>query len=163
MTEDHVDRIVEQWQRERPDLDPSAKQITGRVVRLAGLLELAFGEEHVRHGINNGDFGVLAALRRSGAPFAVTPTELARGMMMTSGGMTSAIDRLERKGFVTREPNPSDRRGSLVRLTEAGRGVIDAAMEGHTEVEHRVVGALDDRQRHQLATLLRTLLLAVEG
>ncbi len=162
MTQDHVDHIVEQWERERPELDPSAKQITGRVVRLASLFELAFGEEHSRHGINNGDFGVLAALRRAGAPFAVTPTELANTMMMTSGGMTSALDRLERKGLATREPNPADRRGSLVRLTETGRRVIDAAMEGHAEVEHRLVSALSDRQRSQLETLLRKLLLAVD-
>ncbi len=163
MTQDHVDRIVEQWQRERPELDPSAKHITGRVVRLANLFELAFGDDHARHGINNGDFGVLAALRRSGAPFSVTPTELARNMMMTSGGMTSAIDRLERRNLVTREANPADRRGSLVRLTDTGRRVIDAAMEGHADVEHRLVSALDDRQRRQLENLLRKLLLSVDA
>ena len=132
---DAVDAIVEQWRRERPDLDPSAKHITGRIIRLGGIFQQVYGAAFDALGINETDYGVLAPLRRAGPPFELTPTELARQRMMTSGGMTAAIDRVERKGLVTRAPNPADRRGSLVRLTDEGRRVIDAAMERHAEVE----------------------------
>src|SRR5690606_7234824 len=111
-------------------------------VRLAGIFQQAYRDAFAPLGISDGEYGVLATLRRAGAPFALTPTELARHRMMTSGGMTAAIDRLERKGLATRTPNPADRRGSLVRLTDDGRRVIDKAMALHVEVEHRLVAAL---------------------
>jgi DNA-binding MarR family transcriptional regulator len=159
---DGVDGIVEQWRRERPDLDPSAKGVTGRVVRLAGLFQEAFGAAFSPLGINESDYGMLAPLRRAGAPYELTPTELARQRMLTSGGTTAAIDRLERKGLVARAPNPADRRGSLVRLTDDGRRVVDQAMALHSEVEHRLVAALGDQDRDRLAGLLRQLLVALE-
>src|SRR5215207_7449192 len=136
---DAVHLIVEQWRRERPDLDPAAKELTGRIIRLASLFQQAYGDVFEPLGLNDGDYGLLAALRRAGRPFELTPTELARHMMMTSGGMTAAIDRLERKGFAVRVPNPADRRGSLVRLTAAGREVIDEAMTQHVHTEQRLV------------------------
>jgi len=157
---DAVDAIVEQWHRERPDLDPSAKHVTGRLVRLFGTFQAAQREAYKEFGINETDFGILAPLRRAGAPFALTPTELARAQMMTSGGMTAAIDRLERKGLVERVPNPADRRGALVRLTDDGRRVIDTAMEIHCRIEHDMVAALTPKQRDQLADLLRALVLS---
>jgi DNA-binding MarR family transcriptional regulator len=160
---DAVDAIVEQWRRERPDLDPSAKEITGRIVRLAGLFQQTFSKAFEPLGITDGEFGVLSALRRAGAPFELTPTDLARHRMMTSGGMTAVIDRVERKGLATRVPNPADRRGSLVRLTDEGRRVVDAAMAIHADVEHRLVAALEPKDRERLPSLLRTLLLAVDA
>lgn len=160
---DPVDEIIEQWRRERPDLDPSGKAITGRIIRLEPLLQQAFGEAFAPLGINESDFGVLVVLRRSGAPFELTPSELARHRMITSGGMTAALDRLERKGLLVRSPNPNDRRGSLVRLTDEGRAVVDRAMELHSASELRLVAALTAREREQLATLLRKLLRSVEG
>ena len=160
---DAVDAIVEQWRRERPDLDPSAKHVAGRVVRLATLFLQAYGQALAPAGIDLGGYGVLAALRRAGAPFELTPTELARQRLMTSGGMTALIDRLERRGLVSRSPNPNDRRGSLVRLTEDGRAVVDEAMQLHEQAEHRQLDALDDDERRQLAVLLRKLLLSVDG
>jgi DNA-binding MarR family transcriptional regulator len=160
---DHVDEIVAQWRRERPDLDPAAKQVTGRVIRLAGLFQQAFGEAFAPLGITEGEYGILAPLRRAGAPFELTPSALARQRMMTSGGMTAAIDRLERRGLVARTPNPADRRGSLVRLTDAGRQVIDEGMARHVEVEHALVAGLARDDREQLVALLRTLLLAVDA
>jgi DNA-binding MarR family transcriptional regulator len=132
------------------------------VIRLAGLFQQAYGEAFEPLGITEGEYGVLAALRRAGAPFRLTPTDLARTRMMTSGGMTAAIDRLERKGLVARAPNPADRRGSLVGLTDEGRRVIDEAMTRHVEVEHRLVEALPARDRERLADLLRRLLLGVD-
>jgi DNA-binding MarR family transcriptional regulator len=160
---DHVDLIVEQWRRERPDLDPSAKEVTGRVIRLGALFQAAFAEAFAELGITDGDFGVLAPLRRAGRPFRLTPTELARHRMITSGGMTAAIDRLVRMGLLVREPNPADRRGSLVGLTDEGVRMIDAAMVLHTEVEHRMVAALTPSRRERLAADLRTLLLALDA
>ena len=153
---------MEQWRRERSDLDPSAKQVTGRIIRLASLFQQAYAPEFEAAGLNAGDYGVLVALRRAGAPFRLTPTELARQRMMTSGGMTPVIDRLERQGLVARLPNPDDRRGSLVELTRTGRRKVDAAMERHARAEQRLLEHLDRRERDQLAALLRKLLLSVD-
>ena len=159
---DAVDAIVEQWRRERPDLDPSAKHITGRIIRLGGIFQQAYGEAFESLGINETDYGILAPLRRAGPPYQLTPTELARQRMMTSGGMTAAIDRVERKGLVARAPNPADRRGSLVRLTDEGLRVIDGAMTRHAEVEHELVSALGAQDRDRLTAMLRSLLLAAD-
>ena len=157
-----MDAIVGQWRRERPDLDPSAKEITGRVIRLASLFQQANAEVFEPLGLNDGDYGVLATLRRAGAPYELTPSELARQRMMTSGGMTAALDRLERKGLVARSPNPADRRGSLVRLADDGLHVVDRAMEQHSETEQRLVRGLSAADRRKLGELLRALLLTVE-
>jgi DNA-binding MarR family transcriptional regulator len=163
---DAVDAIVEQWRVERPDVDPSAKHITGRIVRLAVLFQSEFervkGAAFYQYGLKETDFGVLSPLRRAGEPFELTPTELARHRMITSGGMTAALDRLEDKGMIVRVPNPNDRRGSLVRLTELGREVIDASMTLHAEVEHSLVAALDDQDKADLERVLRKLLIATE-
>jgi DNA-binding MarR family transcriptional regulator len=162
-TLDAVDAIVEQWHRERPDLDPSAKHLTGRIIRLAGHFHAAFGERFAPLGITDGDFGILASLRRAGDPFELTPTELTRTQMMTSGGMTAAVDRLERKDLVARKPNPADRRGNLVGLTEGGRRVVDQAMELHAATEQTLVAGLDEDERATMERLLRRLVLSVEG
>lgn len=159
---DAVDAIIEQWRRERPELDPSAKAVTGRVVRLASLFQAAYDDAFHPLGFVGGDYSLLVALRRAGEPGGLTPTELARQRMMTSGGMTAAIDRLVGKGLVTRRPNPEDRRGSLVELTAAGRAVVDDAMARHADVEHALVAGLTMAERTDLESLLRKLLLAVE-
>ncbi len=159
---DAVDAIVDQWRRERPDLDSAAKHLTGRVIRLASLFQRAYTEAFAPLGLSDGDYGVLVTLRRAGAPHRLTPSDLARSQMMTSGGMTAAIDRLERKGLVTRLPNPNDRRGSLVELTDEGRKVVDGAMELHAVAESQLVGALTATERRTLEQLLRKLLLSVD-
>jgi DNA-binding MarR family transcriptional regulator len=159
---DAVDTMVGQWRRERPDLDPSGKEITGRILRLASLFGAAYSAVFGELGLKDGDYGVLAALRRSGAHAELTPTDLARQRMMTSGGMTAVIDRLERQGLVARSPNPQDRRGTLIRLTDTGRELVDRAMEVHTQAEHALVAGLDEGEREQLGVLLRKLLLSVE-
>jgi DNA-binding MarR family transcriptional regulator len=159
---DAVDVIIDEWRRERPDLDPSAKAITGRIVRLAAFMQDRMGEAAAAHGLSNGGFGILAALRRSGPPFQLTPSELTRHLMVTTGGMTTMIDRLEAHGFVRRAPNPADRRGVLVGLTGDGLRTIEAAMEAHARVEHDLVDGLAARDRDQLARLLRILLLQVD-
>ena len=160
--QDAVDQIVEQWRVARPDLDPSAKGITGRIIRMSAIFQDAFRAAFEPLGIGEGDYGVLVVLRRSGHPFELTPSELARQRMMTSGGMTAALDRLERRGLLARAPNPADRRGTLIRLTDAGLEVIEDAMARHTEVEHTLVASLSPAQRATLVDLLRRLLLDVE-
>src|SRR4051794_13429755 len=164
---DTVDEIVAQWRAERPDLDPDAKHITGRIVRLAWLFHSEFertkGAGFGKHGLRETDFGVLSALRRSGEPYELTPTELARHRMITSGGMTAALDRLEAKGMIVRLPNPNDRRGSLVRLTEQGRELIDGSMVLHAQVEHLLVAPLDEQDAKELERLLRKLLIGTEA
>ncbi len=157
-----MDVIVGQWQRERPDLDPSAKEVTGRVIRLADLIQRRFAQTFEREGVPQGAYRVLAALRRAGEPFTLTPTELAGSLMVTSGGMTAIIDRLERQGLVARTPHPNDRRGVLVALTDEGRELADRAMEAHVATEHELLGALSDQDRTRLAALLRKLLLALD-
>jgi DNA-binding MarR family transcriptional regulator len=161
--EDAVDAIIDQWRTQRPDLDPSAKHVTGRIVRLGSLFRAAYDDAFEALGIAGVEYGILSALRRAGRPYALTPTGLARNQMMTSGGMTSALDRLERKGLAVRAPNPADRRGTLVALTDAGLEVADEAMRRHSEVEHALIASLTPAQRDGLQSLLRTLLLAVDG
>lgn len=158
---DAVDRIIEDWAEQRPDLDTRAKAVTGRVIRLAALYEQTFAGSYRALGLDNAGYGILAALRRAGdAP--ITPTELARRRMMTSGGMTAALDRLERGGLVERLPNPADRRGSLVRLTAEGRTTIDEAVELQGEAERRLLAPLARTEVDQLVGLLRRLLLEVD-
>ncbi len=160
--DDAVDAIIAQWRVERPDLDPEAKHITGRIVRLGALFQQEYAERFASLGLNESDFGVLAPLRRAGAPYELTPTELARHRMITSGGMTAALDRLERKAFITRSPNPADRRGNLVRLTDAGREVVDEAMRLHADAEHKLVAALSEGDAAELQRLLRALLVSLD-
>jgi DNA-binding MarR family transcriptional regulator len=159
---DAVDRIITEWEHERPDLDVAAKHITGRIVRLNSLFQHAYSNDFGALGLNDGDYGVLVPLRRAGAPFTLTPTELAEHRMMTTGGMTKALDRLERKDLLERLPNPADRRGSLVRLTETGRSVVDEAMTRHAFTEQQLVSSLNTSEQAQLTSLLRKLLDALE-
>lgn len=160
---DAVDLILDQWRELRPDTDVSGKAVTGRLIRLASLVQRRFGEVFEPLGLDGATYGVLVALRRAGGQEGLTPSALTRELMVTSGGMTPILDRLERAGLVERVPNPADRRGSLVRLTASGRKVVDEAMDGHTGAEHDVVSALTKQERADLARLLRKLLVAVEG
>lgn len=159
---DTVDAIVAQWRTERPDVDPSAKEVTGRIIRLASLFQAAYAKEFRPLGLSEGSYGVLVALRRSGSPFELAPGALARQRMMSSGGLTLLVDRLEREGLVQRSPNPDDRRGSLVRLTKAGRKLVDKAMERHAAAEQALVTGLSGKERDELAGALRTLLRSLE-
>lgn len=163
MSQDAIDAIIDQWRRERPDLDPSAKHITGRLLRLTSLIRARYADAFAPLGLSGGQYGVLAALRRAGDPFELTPSALTRSQLMTSGGMTPVIDGLERRGLVERRPNPDDRRGRLVRLTADGRETIDRAMEVHSAAEHAAVDGLSPDEREQLTALLRRLLVLVEG
>lgn len=152
---DHVDTILAQWARERPDLDASPMGLIGRVARLNRHTGKSIESALAETSLQPWEFDVLATLRRSGEPFALSPGALIGSLMITSGTMTNRLDHLERAGLVQRRPNPEDRRGLLVELTEAGRERIDHAVAVHVENEHRLVAALGAAERAQLARLLR--------
>ncbi|MGB3614165.1 MAG: MarR family transcriptional regulator [Elainellaceae cyanobacterium] len=162
MASDPVDEILAQWQRERPDLDVSPMGIVGRLTRLAQHLKKAIGETFSEFELNPGEFDVLATLRRSGQPYWLSPTELYSSMMVSSGTMTHRIDQLEKAGLVERIPDPNDRRGALIRLTNTGLERIDAAVAAHVMNEHRILDALEASEKEALTHLLRKLLLSFE-
>lgn len=160
---DAVDRITAQWRRERPDLDRSPMEVIGRISRVSALLQRELERVFAEHGLTGGDFDVLATLRRSGAPYRLTPGELSRSTMVTTGGMTKRLDRLESAGLIRREPDARDRRGKLIALTDVGRAVIDEALVAHLRNEERLLAGLSAPKRAQLASLLRELLLLLDG
>ena len=158
---DGVDLILEQWQRERPDLDSSPIGIIGRVSRLARELEQRLEPVYRAHGLEAGWHDVLATLRRSGPHYRLHPSELTGALMLTSSGTTKRLDRLEQAGLVARTPDPADRRGVLITLTDEGRGLIDRVSDAHLAHEARLLASLTAAERKQLATLLRKLRLGL--
>jgi DNA-binding MarR family transcriptional regulator len=155
--EDEVDRIVSAWARERPDLDVAPLQVLSRVSRLARHLDLARRAAFAEHGLDTWEFDVLSALRRAGAPYALSPGRLVAQTLVTSGTMTNRVDRLEQRGLVARSPDPGDRRGVVVSLTATGQAAVDAAMADLLERERALLGALDPDALSGLAAALRTL------
>lgn len=160
--EDGVDRIVEQWACERPDLDTMAMAIFGRVFRLARLGGDEMERVYVRYGIGRPEFDVLATLRRTPAPHELSPGALASSMMISTGGTTARLDRLEKAGLVRRSPDPNDRRGILVGLTKQGRTLIDDAVTAGLNRQKELLSHLTDQQQTQLTALLRNVLTPLE-
>jgi DNA-binding MarR family transcriptional regulator len=158
---DGVDLILEQWQRERPDLDSSPIGIVGRVSRLARELEQRLEPVYRAHGLEPGWHDVLATLRRAGPPYRLRPTEFTGALMLTSSGTTKRLDRLEQAGLITRGPDPADRRGTLITLTPKGRELIDNVTEAHLDNERRLLASLSDAEQRRLADLLRKLRLGL--
>jgi DNA-binding MarR family transcriptional regulator len=159
---DHIDGIVEQWRRERPDLDTRPMEIVGRLFRATALADAELTPPLAELALQPGWSDILAALRRAGPPFELNPTELMRATMLSSGGTTKRLDRLAEAGLIERRPDVRDRRGVIVRLTRRGRSVIDRAMTGHLARQERLLAPLDERQRLALEDLLRTMLLGLE-
>ena len=162
MAHDGVDAILEQWGRERPDLDTTAMAVFGRIYRLAKLSGDAVEQAYAAHGIGRPEFDVLATLRRSGAPYQLSPGALAASMMLSSGGTTARLDRLEKAGLVERSPDPQDRRGVLVRLTGEGRRLIDRAVAAGLARQQELLAHLPAAKQRQLAGLLRDVLVELE-
>jgi len=159
---DHVDRIVEQWRTERPDLDVAPLALVGRLIRVSQLLNERLGGELAEFELQPGWFDLLAALRRSGPPYELNPGELMETTMLSSGGMTKRLDRLVEAGLVERRADPDDRRGTRVRLTRRGKTVFDRALQDHLRNEERVLGSLKPTDRRDLDRLLRRLLEELE-
>ena len=160
---DEVDRLVEAWQRERADLDLRPMEVLSRVTRLGHHLDRARRQAFAEHDIESWEFDVLAALRRAGAPYELSPGRLLRETLVTSGTMTNRVDRLEARGLVERLPDPKDRRGVLVRLTDAGRSTVEGALEGLLSRERDLLTGLGPDDQRQLATLLRSLVVPFES
>jgi DNA-binding MarR family transcriptional regulator len=162
MSGDEVDAIVAAWERERPDLDVTPLHVLSRVSRLARHLDLARRRAFTEQGLEGWEFDVLSALRRSGPPYEMAPGALVRQTLVTSGTMTNRVDRLATKGLVARRPSDTDRRGVLVRLTDRGRSVVDAAFSDLLVGEERLLTGLDEAEQAALADLLRRLLASFE-
>ncbi|WP_312602530.1 MULTISPECIES: MarR family winged helix-turn-helix transcriptional regulator [Pseudomonas] len=150
---------AQQWKTQRPDIDPFPMQVLGRFGELAQLITRDYiNPFFARYELHPGEFDVLATLRRSGEPFALTPTALYEAAMISSGGMTNRLDRLERAELIERRKHPFDRRGTLVALTDKGRMLIDEMLAPHVENERQVLAALTDVEQHQLDQLLGKLI-----
>ncbi|MGW7405748.1 MarR family winged helix-turn-helix transcriptional regulator [Streptomyces sp. NPDC054833] len=159
---DPVDAIIDQWAVVRPDLDTAAMEVFGRIFRLSRAMSDRMEKAYSRFGISRGEFDVLATLRRSGEPYTLPPRRLSATLMLTTGGMTGRLDKLERAGLLRRSPDPHDRRGLQVTLTEEGLRLIDEAVGAGLAEQSDALSALNDEQAGQLADLLRELLAGTE-
>ncbi|MGW0210918.1 MarR family winged helix-turn-helix transcriptional regulator [Streptomyces sp. NPDC003233] len=155
---DPVDAIIDQWAAVRPDLDSRAMEVFGRIYRLSRTMGDRMEKAYQPYGISRGEFDVLATLRRTGEPYTLSPRQLSATLMLTTGGMTGRLDKLEKAGLLRRSPDPHDRRGLQVTLTEKGLDVIDRAVGAGLAVQTEALSLLDDEQVGQLADLLRQLL-----
>ena len=154
-----MDSLVAAWQRERPDLDVAPMQVLSRVSRLARHLDRQRSTAFAAYGLETWEFDVLAALRRAGPPYQLSPGQLLRETMVTSGTMTNRVDRLAARGLVARENHPGDRRGVLVTLTGSGRETVDAALSDLLRAEQDILSQLSGTEQDRLAVSLRSLLL----
>ncbi|NHA66733.1 MarR family winged helix-turn-helix transcriptional regulator [Phycicoccus flavus] len=154
---DHVSHVHEQWRTERPDLDTSPVLVIGRIHRIAAALTPELTAVYARYGLGEGEFDVLATLRRQGAPYVLTPGELSERTMVTTGAVSKRLDRLEARGLVERRAAEGDGRSRTVHLSAAGRTLIDEAMTTHIANEQRLLAALPEADRAALAELLGRL------
>jgi DNA-binding MarR family transcriptional regulator len=155
---DEVDELIEAWARERADLDLSPVTIFSRISRLAHHLDRERRAAFTAHDIEAWEFDVLAALRRAGDPYELSPGRLLRETLVTSGTMTNRVDRLAARGLVERHPDPADRRGVLVRLTPDGKAAVDGAFGALLDAERSLLTGLSPTEQKTLASLLRRLL-----
>ncbi|MGW2828055.1 MarR family winged helix-turn-helix transcriptional regulator [Streptomyces sp. NPDC001286] len=160
---DAVDAIIDQWARARPDLDTRAMEVFGRIYRLSRTMGDRMEKAYAPYGISRGEFDVLATLRRSGEPYTLSPRQLSATLMLTTGGMTGRLDKLEHAGLLRRSPDPHDRRALQVTLTEKGLEVIDQAVGAGLAVQTEALSTMNEEQADQLAHLLRELLAGAQG
>ena len=158
---DHVQHVLEQWRREAPELDRSPFGVIGRISRLAQLLQAELDPIFAAWAVSGGEFDVLAALRRAGQPYRLTPTELSTALILTSGGMTKRLNGLEGRGLIRREPDPGDGRSTAVSLTREGKRLIEAILPEHMANNKRLLRELSTKKRAELAGLLETLAISL--
>ena len=159
---DHVDKILAQWNRERPDLDVEAMGILGRMKRLEMHLMREIDTVLRKQGLSSSGFDVLATLRRSGAPYRLSPGDLLATTMVSSGTMTNRIDQLEKAGLVERIVNPDDRRSVLIALTKEGFACVEAATSAHVANQQRLTRGLSREEKTDLDRLLKKFLVTFE-
>ena len=162
MSDDTTDRLLSGWDETRPDLDVGALQVTARLSRIGPHLARRQDEVFSRFGLSRGEVGALSALRISGPPYRLSPTRLSKGLMLSSAGITSRIDRLERRGYVRRLDDPDDRRGVIIELTDHGREIVDAAVAANTASDRQLLERLDPQEVEQLEGLMRKVLALLE-
>lgn len=155
-----MDQLLEQWKRERVDLNPAPMGIIARISRAAHLLERAQEDVFSSFGLHQGGLDFLAALRRAGPPFCLSPTALYNSLLISSGTVTHRLDRLGTEGLIDRVPAPNDGRSVLVRLTDQGLARIDAAISAHLATEEKLIASLNDQEQDFLGKALRKLLIA---
>lgn len=159
MRKDGVDAVIEQWRTERTDLDDLLPmEVFGRIYRISAAVGDRMEKAYNQFGIGRGEFDVLATLRRAGTPYDLSPKQLSDTLMLTTGGMTGRLDKLEKAGLISRTPDPSDRRSVRARLTDQGRDLVDQAVAAGLEVQRSVLAQLAPAEQQQLADLLRDLL-----
>ncbi|MFE2476476.1 MarR family transcriptional regulator [Streptomyces sp. NPDC059389] len=158
---DAVDAIIEQWHAVRPDLDVAPMAVFGRIYRIARAMGDAVERAYAPYGISRGEFDVVATLRRSGAPYTLSPRQLSATLMLTTGGMTGRLDKLEKAGLLGRKPDPHDRRGLQVTITDRGLALIDEAVAAGLEVQHAALRGLGEEEAALLTDLLRKLMAEV--
>jgi DNA-binding MarR family transcriptional regulator len=159
---DAVDRIIEQWRRERPELELQSMAVFGRIHRISQKLRAVLAHAHGEYGLGRGEFDVLASIRRSGEPFILSPKQISATLMLSSGGLTSRLDKLEAAGYIERLPDPEDRRGLKIKMTTEGRTAIDAAVRAGLDAQDERLAVLDADERRRLDELLRKLHTAFE-
>ncbi|WP_456268833.1 MarR family transcriptional regulator [Kushneria sp. AK178] len=161
---DQVEKAITQWRQERPELELLAMATVARLGATTRIVGRSFLEPFFRaHELQAGEFDVLATLRRAGAPYALGPTQLYEALMISSGGMTNRLDRLEKQGLIERHPNPEDRRGTLVQLTSRGKEIIDKMVPEHIDNESLALSGLTREEQEQLNALLGKLLEHLEN
>ena len=159
---DRADTAIEQWGRERPDLPTLPMALLGRLSEAAErVMRDHLNPLFAQAGLQPGEFDVLATLRRAGKPYMLSPTRLYEALMISSGGMTARLDRLERAGLTERRPDPNDRRGKLIALTEQGRKLVDATLTKHVANEQKILAALSTADQEKLNQLLKKLIAAL--
>jgi DNA-binding MarR family transcriptional regulator len=158
---DHVQHVLAEWRRELPELDRTAFAVVGRISRLAVLLQEQLEPVFAAHDLTAGEFDVLAALRRSGPSHRLTPSELSRALIVTSGGLTRRLHALEARGLIDREPDPDDGRSTPVVLTDSGTRLVEAVLTEHIRNEDRLTSGLSDEARGELAELLQAFALSL--
>ncbi|MCX6461108.1 MAG: MarR family transcriptional regulator [Actinobacteria bacterium] len=163
MDSDEVDRLVAAWRRERPDVDVEPLEVLSRVSRLARHLDLARREAFGRHELEPWEFDVLAALRRAGDPYVLSPGDLVKQNLVSSGTITNRLDRLETRGLLKREQDPNDRRGVRVQLTPTGREVVDSSLDDLLAQERAILSTLNTAQQRDLAHTLRDLVIPFDN
>jgi DNA-binding MarR family transcriptional regulator len=162
VNQDWTDSLLDRWTEMRPRQEMEAYEVTARISRIGLHVARHQEESFGKFGLNRGEVGVLGALRIAGPGRQLSPTRLFKGLMLSSAGITSRLDRLERRGYVKRKPDPGDRRGVLVELTDAGRKVLDEAVRANTGGESQLLASLTTPERKQLAGLLKKLLSGLE-
>lgn len=152
---DAIDRAVSQWGKERPDLNTTPMAMIGRLMRLSKILEGRIAEVHKKYDLKMGEFDVLATLRRAGAPYRLTPSELLSSMLLTSGAMTNRLDKLESKNLILRKHSQADRRSIEVELTEDGLALVEALVTEHVKAQEELVVGLSKAEQQQIGQCLK--------